>query len=85
LVASDGKARPALDGLDGDRDAGAVTPLLVDYRAAADALAVSERSVRRLVAARTLPAVDVGGNRRIRTADLVAYVERLSTERTPAS
>jgi excisionase family DNA binding protein len=59
--------------------------LLVNYRVAVDAQAVSERSVRRLVAARRLPAVDLGGNRRIRTADLVAYVERLSTERTPAS
>jgi excisionase family DNA binding protein len=85
LLASDGLACPVLDDLDADRDAMAVTPLLVDYRAAADALSVSERSVRRRVAARRLPAVDAGGNRRIRAADLVAYVERLSTERTATS
>jgi excisionase family DNA binding protein len=85
LLAGDGQPRPTLDDADAGADAGAVAPLLVDYRAAADALSVSERSVRRLVAARRLPAVDVGGTRRIRTADLVAYVERLNTERTAAS
>ena len=77
LVASDGHTRPRFDpiGVDGDHDG--VTPLMLSYRDAADALSVSERSVRRLVATERLPAVDVGGSRRIRTSDLVSFVAHL--------
>jgi excisionase family DNA binding protein len=85
LLAGDGQTRPALDVIDDDGHADGMAPLTVSYRAAADALSVSERSVRRLVASRKLPAVDVGGNRRIRTRDLVEYVDRLGANDRRAS
>ncbi len=51
-----------------------VTARLLTYRAAADALAVSESTVKRLVAAGALPVVHVGGAARIRVEDLDAFV-----------
>jgi len=51
--------------------------LAVDYRTAAARLAVSERTVRRMVAAGRIPAVTIGGCRRIRTDDLTDYVANL--------
>lgn len=51
--------------------------LAVTYEGAAHRLGVSERSVRRLVAAGKLRAVDVAGCPRIRASDLSDYVEGL--------
>lgn len=51
--------------------------LLIDHANAAARLGVSERTVRRLVAAGKLPAVSVAGSRRIRVTDLATYVEEL--------
>lgn len=51
--------------------------LALTYESAARRLGVSERSVRRLVAAGKLRAIDVAGCRRIRAADLARYVENL--------
>ena len=85
LLANDSQTRPALDVLDDGGHADGMALLTLSYRAAADALSVSERSVRRLVADQKLPAVDVGGNRRIRTSDLVEYVDRLGANGRRAS
>lgn len=52
-------------------------PLLLDYADAADALRVSKATVKRLVAAGSLPTVKVNGATRIRRVDLDAYVARL--------
>lgn len=49
----------------------------IKYDEAARRLSVSERTVLRLAASGDLPAVSIGGCRRIRTVDLAAYVERL--------
>jgi excisionase family DNA binding protein len=49
----------------------------VNYIHAGQLLDVSERTVRRLVAQGKLPAVPIGGARRIRVSDLVAFVEAL--------
>ena len=54
-----------------------MTPLTLDYRAVADVLSVSERTVRRLTKSGELPAVAIAGSTRVRTADLAAYVEAL--------
>lgn len=51
--------------------------LLVTYSIAAQRLAVSERSVDRLVATGVLPVVEVAGAKRIRVVDLAAYVDAL--------
>lgn len=62
------------DGASSDAEAVLLT---VDYRAAATRLSVSERTLYRMVAKGELPAVSVGGCRRIRVADLAAYVDGL--------
>jgi excisionase family DNA binding protein len=80
LVASEGQARPILDF---DADPG--DSLAMTYEEAARKLAVSSRTVRRLVASGELPRVDIGGCSRIATADLEAFAEGLRRERTPAS
>ena len=74
-MVSGGQARSPLDPLDSTPDAGPMLPL--DYAETAARLRVSERTVRRLVSAGALPAVDVAGCRRVRVADLLAYVETL--------
>lgn len=51
--------------------------LALSYDAAGRRLGVSGRTVRRLVAESKLPAVDIGACRRIRVADLAAYVAGL--------
>ena len=60
---------------------GGVDPLrsvrLVSLSAAADVLAVSKRTLQRLIAAGEFPApVKVGAASRVRVADLERYVER---------
>jgi excisionase family DNA binding protein len=51
--------------------------LLVDVSEAAEMLGVSSRQVERLVASGALPSVKVGASRRIRRADLEAFVASL--------
>jgi excisionase family DNA binding protein len=68
--ASDGHARPNLGDL-----VPALDPLLMDYSAVAHRLSVSERTVRRLVAAGTLPAVRIGNRSLIKSADVDTYVD----------
>lgn len=77
VCATGGQARPTLDGPTGTGEGAAMDELTVDYRSAAGRLGVSDRSVRRLVRAGQLPAVEVGGAKRIRVADLREYVDRL--------
>lgn len=77
LVASEGQARPILDFEAGPGDCLAMT-----YEEAARKLAVSSRTVRRLVASGELPRVDIGGCSRIATADLEAFTEGLRRERS---
>jgi excisionase family DNA binding protein len=72
-----GQRRPTLDGSGSGVDSAGVQPLTVDYRRAAEVLDVSERSVRRAVSRGELPAVEVAGCRRIRTADLAEFVAQL--------
>lgn len=55
-----------------------VEPRLLTYRQAAEALAVSERQLKRLVAAGDLPAASVGGCRRIHVADLDRFAHSLA-------
>ncbi len=57
-------------------DAGRM-PLLLTYREAAEALAVSEATVKRLVRSGELRPVKVASSPRIAPDELVAYVERL--------
>ncbi|MDO8363054.1 MAG: helix-turn-helix domain-containing protein [Actinomycetota bacterium] len=73
-LASDGQRRPtgARSGESGDD---AAMLLALTYDQAAGRLGVSSRTVRRLVAAGSLPSVMVGGLPRVRAADLAAYVE----------
>jgi excisionase family DNA binding protein len=58
--------------------------LLLTKGEVADRLGVSVRTVERLVAAGLLPLVHVEGARRIRVADLMAYVDGLVENRPPA-
>jgi excisionase family DNA binding protein len=58
--------------------------LLLTKREAADRLGVSVRTVERLVAAGRLPLVQIEGARRIRVADLLAYVDGLGGNTPPA-
>lgn len=51
--------------------------LCMKFSRVADLLAVSERTVDRLVASGALPVVEVGGAPRVRIADLDAYVQGL--------
>jgi excisionase family DNA binding protein len=76
LVASEGQARPILDF---DADPG--DSLAMTYEEAARKLAVSSRTVRRLVANGELPRVMIGGCTRIAVADLEAFTEGLRRER----
>ena len=59
-------------------DSGSRPPevVAVSYAEAARRLAVSERTVQRLVRSGALPTVVIGGCPRIRVADLVGYIER---------
>lgn len=59
------------------------TALAATYADAARRLGVSKRTVERLVAAGSLPSVDVGGVRRIRVADLEGYVASLTSRVGP--
>ena len=74
-LAPGGQERPALEpvALEPHHD----LVLLLDFDGAGQRLGVSARTVRRLVADGRLPAVDVGGCRRIRASDLADYVEGL--------
>jgi excisionase family DNA binding protein len=76
-MASEGQARPILD-----FDAHPGDSLAMTYDEAARRLAVSSRTVRRLVANGELPRVDIGGCSRIATADLEAFAEGLRRERS---
>jgi excisionase family DNA binding protein len=71
LALARGRQRPPRFDPDGDPG----EALLVTYEQAALVLAVSKRTVERLVARGELPTVDVGGCRRIARDDLVAYVQ----------
>ena len=77
LLARDGQKWPTLDLLATESDTANVPALLLTFEAAADVLAVSERTVRRLVAAKDLPFVKIGGARRIPRSALVEYVDNL--------
>jgi excisionase family DNA binding protein len=87
IRASGGLGRTTVDGLRSSVDSDRVPPLALDYRKVADVLSVSERSVRRAVAAGELPAVEVAGCRRVRVDDLAEYVSGRqpinTTEQTP--
>lgn len=69
---SAGSAEPA--------DDAKVPPLLLRQRQVAEALEVSESTVKRLVADGRLPVVRVNGATRIRVADLAALVEGLPSQ-----
>lgn len=58
-------------------DGAPVTPLAFTYSQAAESLSTSLSTVKRLVAAGTLPAVHIGGAARIRVADLTSYIDGL--------
>ena len=59
-----------------------MTPRLLDYAAVATVLGVSERTVKRLVAAGDLPVVRVLGASRVRAEDVDGYIARLTAEST---
>lgn len=70
-----GQTGPHVDGScgGGHRDG---VPLLYCYADAAALLGVSERSLKRLLAAGELKAVHVGGSRRIAHSELIDFVAR---------
>lgn len=78
-AARDGQERPMRAPADLVADTADMPPLMLTYEGAAKALRVSDRTVRRLVANGQLAAVSVGGARRIRPSDLLAYAEGLAT------
>ena len=77
VCATGGQQRPAFDNPRDTGDHPGMDQLAVDYRDAAARLGISDRSVRRLVAEGTLPAVEVAGCARIRVKDLAEYVDGL--------
>lgn len=81
---SAGQDGSLFDGAADTADDRGVTPRLLTRRAAADALACSESTVKRLVASGELPAVRVGGAARIRLDDLDAYVAGLDPTKASA-
>lgn len=66
----------------GEREVGNhAGPKLISLATAADMLAVTKRSVYRLIAAGELPRpVKVGGASRMRESDVEAYIDRLIEE-----
>jgi len=58
-----------------------VSPKLLSYAATAQVLGVSERTVKRLVAAGDLTPVRIGGSARIRVEQLKDYIDRLTDQR----
>ncbi len=64
------------------RDAQQMTPRLLTFAETAQVLGISERTVKRLVAAQELASVRVLGAARIPLVVLEAYLERLVTEST---
>jgi len=60
------------------RHAQTMSPQLLDYPAAGQVLGVSQRTVKRLVAAGDLPVVRVLGSARIRVEDIDGYIARLT-------
>jgi excisionase family DNA binding protein len=72
-----GLERPSVDGDVGGRDAARMAPLLLTYAEAADALGLSERQVRRLVADGRIPVARAGRAVRIHREDLEAFADSL--------
>jgi len=72
-----GQDGSAFGGSDAGADDRVVTQRLLTFRQAGDALACSESTVKRLVAAQELTAVKIGGAVRVRIADLDEYVATL--------
>lgn len=62
-----------------------VPPLLLTYDHAAEVLATSRSTLKRMVRSGVLPVVKVAGSPRVRKADLDAYVARLVPTRHQAS
>jgi excisionase family DNA binding protein len=84
-----GKRRPVDLGTGGSRSthppsflrqdrlaAGARRTQLTPYAEAARRLAISERTIERLVRSGALPTADIGGCSKIRATELVGYIER---------
>lgn len=63
---------------------GAAVPTLLTFAEAGDRLRLSERTVRRLVDAGRLPAVEVASKRRIHAEDLAAFADALRHKAAPA-
>jgi excisionase family DNA binding protein len=77
LLANGGHRRPNLGPSTANGEDTAMEALALDYRTVAGRLGVSDRTVRRLVRSRELPAVRIGGQPRVRTVDLQDYVDGL--------
>lgn len=71
-----GQEGPSFDDLWRAHEAERVMPALLTYRQASVLLGVSERTVKRRVAAGTLTPVRDGGISRLRVTDLEAFIER---------
>jgi excisionase family DNA binding protein len=54
--------------------------LLLDVHSAAEALSISRAQLYRLLQVHAIPSVRIGRSRRIRVADLSAYLEALSSD-----
>jgi excisionase family DNA binding protein len=65
-----------------DANADSGDALCMTYATAAKRLAISNSSLRRLIAAGDIPTVRIGGSIRIVEADLQAYVETLDRRRS---
>ncbi len=75
-AAMNGPERTKLEDDADERDVASMS-ILLTYQEAADRLGVSERTLRRLAARGDLATVSIGRARRIRPADLEAFVEAL--------
>ncbi|MDP9402120.1 MAG: helix-turn-helix domain-containing protein [Actinomycetota bacterium] len=81
-LAGAGQARPEADEGSPSGEDGQV--MLLDYDEVAGRLGVSERTVRRLVAAGQLSVVRVGNAPRVHPEDLQSYVDGLRQQRSSA-
>lgn len=79
-----GQSGASCDVCDPARDDQGVTQRVLTYRQAADALACSESTIKRLVATGQLKSVHVLGAARIRLEDLDAYLTGLGSMSEPA-
>lgn len=84
LAAPGGRSRSSVDACPVCCDGDLVQPMALPYDEARRLVGVSEKTLRRWVAAGELPVVEVGGVRLIRPADLEEFLDNHKTRRNGA-